>query len=171
MGPFGAIVVCFWAVVWFEAGIVRQLGALSPLLALPLLISGAIMAWAARAIRQPGAFTLDRHSRKVTMQATIGEGIGIAVFLTVLNNTGLTDYDLPSVALVVGLHFIYMAYYIPRRRFYYLAMILLVGSAAGLALGPQQGDLLIGIGAAVMFWVSAVQAIKRSTLLSTHQIG
>ena len=78
---------------------------------------------------------------------------------------------MPSVALVVGLHFIYMAYYIPRRRFYYLAMILLVGSAAGLALGPQQGDLLIGIGAAVMFWVSAVQAIKRGTLLSTHQIG
>ena len=172
MGPFGAIIVSFWAVVWFEAGIARQLGWLSPLLALPLLVSGAIVAWAAQVILQPGtSYALDRHSRTIIMQATIGEGVGIAIFTNVLINTDLTDYVLPSVALVVGLHFIYMAYYIPRRRFYYLAMILLIGSAAGLALGPREGDVLIGVGTAIVFWVFAVLAIRQSASSAVCRIG
>ena len=160
MGPFGAIVVSFWAVIWFEAGIVRQFGWFSPLLALPVLISAVIAAWAVWLVRQPGGGrAMDRHARTITMQATIGEGVGIAASVNILINTGLTDYVIPSIALMVGLHFIYMAYRIPRPRFYGIAAFLLIGALIDLAVGPQGGDALLGIGTAILFWVNAGHAL------------
>ncbi len=138
----------------------RQLGWLSPILALPVLVSAVITAWAVRTIRKPSvSYAMDHHDRKITLQATIGEGIGIVILSNILANAGLMDYIIPSIASIVGLHFIYVAYYIPRPIFHHIGIFLLVGALVGLALGPQKGNVLIGIGTATLFWAIAARAL------------
>ena len=97
-------------------GIVPALGWTNPLLLLPIAIfrytgvSGIVLLQ-----RRATARFGTPHDYEVILWSTIGEGIGIFLFLNVLVNINHQDLILPDMAAVVGLHFIPMAYAIPFR--------------------------------------------------------
>ena len=163
MGPWGAIIMSFFGGIFFTAATVLATGWKTPLLLIPFLVFAAFATLASRRIRRapPGAFDPDARSGKIISWASIAEGVGIPVMAMALANTGHNDLVLPGIALVVGLHFVPIAYAIPFRPFYLLAALLILAAAAGMLLKQPTGSIMAGIAASLALWLASVFALSR----------
>lgn len=112
MGANGAIIMSFFAFVWCVLGLHRTCHWLDGRLAFPFLISAIISVLAVRAARaNPNAARVnDKRIGKIVMWSSIAEGMGIGLLINVFSNIGLADRVLPGVSIVVGLHFLPIAY-------------------------------------------------------------
>jgi hypothetical protein len=163
MGPWGAVIMSFFGGVFFAAASVMASGWKTPLLLIPLLVFAVITTLAARRIKHapPGSFEPDARSGRIISWASIAEGIGIPAMAMVLANTHHNDILLPGIALVVGLHFVPMAYAIPFRPFYLLAALLILAAVAGSLLKQPPGSIMAGISASLALWVASAFALSR----------
>src|ERR1044072_1284314 len=148
------IVLNLFAAVWGAAAI---LGAHLPLwlIAAPILVSGAMLAWSGRALRnvapRPDA---GRVGRLVGIWSAV-EGVAIFATVTALQNLDMVDAIGPAIAIVVGLHFVPLARGIPAPLYYATAgAMVLAGAAALLLPGPERLPAT-GIAAALILWASA----------------
>src|SRR2546423_7828230 len=125
----GIIVLNVFAALWGGAAILSAHLALW-LLAVPLLVSGGMIAWAERAVRHvPPRPDRGRIGRGVGIWSAV-EGVAILVAVNVLRNLGLADAIGPAIAIIVGLHFLPLARGIPVRLYYATgAAIVLAGAA------------------------------------------
>jgi hypothetical protein len=131
-------------------------------LGLPFLAFAAIAAAAAVVIRRPGeGVTVSPQAERAIMWSSIGEGIGLFVAAQATISLGHREMLLPAMALVVGLHFLPMAYAIPFRPFYLLALALLIAAALGFATGAPAGARIAGFAAAAALWTAALLAVRR----------
>jgi hypothetical protein len=163
MGPWGAIIMSFFAGVFFTAATVLATGWKSPLLLIPFLVFAVIATLAARRIKQglPGAFEPDARAGKIISWASIAEGVGIPAMAMLLANTGHNDIVLPDVALIVGLHFVPMAYAIPFRPFYLLTALLILAAVAGTLLKQPTGSIMAGLAASLALRLASALALTR----------
>jgi len=164
MGPWGALIMSFFGGIFFVAANVLASGWKNPLLLIPFLAFAVIAAIAWRRIKHapPGSFEPDSRSDRIISWATIAEGVGIPAIAMVLANTGHNDIVLPGIALVVGLHFLPMAYAIPFRPFYILAALLLLAAVSGMLLKQPEGSIMAGVAASLVLWVASGFALRRS---------
>ena len=95
------------------------------------------------------------------MWSSIAEGIGLFIAANVVMNLGHRDLLLPAMALVVGLHFLPMAYAIPFRPFWLLGLSLLAAAALGFGLDQPAGGVVAGSAAALALTGAAVLALRR----------
>ncbi|RUL75950.1 hypothetical protein EKH80_09500 [Dyella choica] len=134
----------------------------SALLILPVLVLAAFLANLFRVRRSLSAIRQrTEQAGKVVMWSTIGEGVGIPVAINVVKNFGHPEWVLPAIALVVGLHFIPMAFAIPFKAFYALGAVLVAGSIIGMMLPQPIGAALSGLIAGAGLWVASVLATRR----------
>jgi len=163
MGPWGALIMGFFGSVFFTAAIIMQGGWKNPFLLIPVLAFGTITAVSYRLIAHapPGQFEPSARASKIISRSSIAEGVGIPVVILILSNTGHADLVLPGIALVVGLHFLPMAYAIPFRPYYAPAFLLLLAAAAGMWLPQPGGSILSGIMAGSSLWLAAFTALTR----------
>lgn len=161
MGFFGAVFATLTLYrEWHIGGI---------LLGVPFLIFAIIAVVASNTIRLPGAPNVTSKSvGRALMWSSAAEGFGIFLGINVVNNLHQPDLLLPMMALVVGLHFLPIAYAGSFRYFYVLGAVLIVSAAIGLIVGAPIGASIAGFAAALGLWVAAVNAVRRERVFKKN---
>ncbi len=154
MAFFGAVfatLTLFWQ--WHVTGAAA---------AAPFALFAIIAAAAVFVIRLPGAgIEPSERVARVILWSSIGEGIGLFLAANIVINLHCFELLLPAMALVVGLHFLPIAYAAAFRAFYVLGGGLCVTAAIGFIVGPPAGGEIAGSLAAAALWSAAVIAIMR----------
>jgi len=165
MGFWGAMIMSFFGTFFAIASIVQLEGARSPYLVIPVVVFAAFALYARRVHRAVSSerqvHQLTERAQKVVRWASIGEGVGILIAINVANNLGHPELKLAAVALVVGLHFLPMAYGIPFWQFYVLGVALIVTSILGMYMAQPVGNAFAALAACVGLWAAALLAMRR----------
>ncbi len=163
MGPVGTIIMSIFGALFGTMGLMPLASTTSPLLlVLPALIGGLLVVTAVVRIRRsPGAYERPARVGRIIGWSTAGEGVGIFLAVNIVINLGRPDLVLPAIALVVGLHFLPMAYAIPFRPFYANGASLLLVSAIGFALPQPTATVATGVATALALWIASYLALGR----------
>lgn len=154
MGFFGALFV--------SMTLALQCGWTGIAIGLPFLVFAGLAFAATATIRRPGAGLrpTERQSR-ITMWASIAEGVGLFVAANLVTNLGHRELLLPAMALVVGLHFLPMGFGFPYRPYWVLGLALLAAAALGFALAAPLGGAVAGFAAGTALWGASALAVRR----------
>jgi uncharacterized membrane protein len=154
MGFFGAVFVAMTlAWQWHITGAA---------LALPFAGFAVLGLLAIFLLRSPGVGVVPSpQARRAIMWSSIGEGIAMFVGANLVINLHRPEWLLPTCALVVGLHFLPIAYAAPFRPLYGLAGVLILGAATGFALPAPMGGEIAGLIAAAGLWTASALALRR----------
>jgi hypothetical protein len=163
MGPVGAIIMSFFAAVFCVGALWNDPTVSHAWLLLPIAISASIMVQAFRLLKDAPSPD-DAESKRigrVIMWSSIAEGIGIFLAVNICANVHADARLWPAIALVVGLHFLPMAYRIPFRRFYVLSAGLIGVAIIGMLIPAAFAARVGGIGGAVGLWTASIWAVRR----------
>ncbi|WP_232283437.1 hypothetical protein [Sphingomonas sp. PAMC 26617] len=154
MSFFGAVfasLTLYWQ--WHLAGAA---------LALPFLGFVLIGLAASYVIRSPGeGIKPSPNEERAIMWSSIGEGVGLFLASNIVINLHRPDLLMPSMALVVGLHFLPIAFAASFRPFYVLGTALILVAIAGFVVGAPTGGEVAGFMAAGALWLAAAIAVRR----------
>lgn len=165
MGAWGALIMSFFAAVFASLTLYWERQTSGAALALPFVAFVLIGLAASHVIRMPGeGIKPTPREERAIMWSTIGEGIGLFLASNIVINLHRPDLLLPSMALVVGLHFLPIALTARFRPFYVLGVALIVGAIVGFIVGAPTGGELAGFMAAGALWLAAVIAVRRDWL-------
>jgi hypothetical protein len=126
------------------------------LLALAIVISGTIIFAATRIPfgRHSGGFNGKVYGIFVTL-----EFIAILIAVILLNRTGRTEYLIPVIAFIVGAHFFGMVPALRSNDFWWVGGVMCALPLATMSILPQKiWSPVVGIGCAVILWLSALHA-------------
>ena len=172
MGAWGAIIMSFFGALFAALTLAFQFGWTGLNLGLPFGLFVIIALAAAAIIRRPGeGIAPSERAERVIMWSSIGEGVGLFVAAQTVIGLGHREMLLPAMALVVGLHFLPMAYAVPFRPYYGLGFALLAASAAGFVLGGTMGGAVSGFAGAIALWVAALLALRRDIQTKSASSG
>ncbi|OUJ12426.1 hypothetical protein, partial [Acetobacter sp. DsW_063] len=116
-------------------------------------------------IRLPGdGIKPTPKEERAIMWSSIGEGIGLFLASNIVINLHRPELLLPSMALVVGLHFLPIAFAAGFHPFYVLGAALIVAATAGFVMGAPMGGEVSGLMAAGAVWLASGMAIRRDWL-------
>ncbi|WP_249211996.1 hypothetical protein [Gluconobacter cerinus] len=101
---------------------------------------------------------------RAIMWSSIGEGTGLFLASNIVINLHRPDLLLPSMALVVGFHFLPIAFAAGFRPFYILGAALIVAAIVGFVMGAPMGGEVAGLMAAGVLWLASGLAIRRDWL-------
>jgi hypothetical protein len=164
LGVWGAIIMNFFGAVFAALTLALTFQLNGPVWALPFLVFVVIALAAVTVMRRRGqGFTLEKRGERTVMWSSIGEGIGLFVAANVVTNLGHPELLLPAMALVVGLHFLPIAYGVPFPFLYALGAALLAAAAAGFVFVLPLGSQVAGLTAATALWLAAILAVIRDT--------
>lgn len=162
MGAIGAVIMGFFGAVFASATLALQFGWKGAMLALPFLIFLLILLTARRLTGgKDSRIVRSARAKRAIMWSSIGEGIGIFLAANIVGNLGHLEWLLPAIALIVGLHFLPIAYAAPFRPFYGLGGALILAAVAGFLLPQPVGADIAGAGAAISLWIAALMALLR----------
>lgn len=150
------IVLNGFAALWAYAGL-RLSGAAPIPSLLPVVVSLALLASGWR-----GAGTVPprgTHVGKVVGLWSAVEGVALFVTASVLETIHRGDLMFPLGAIIVGLHFFPLARGIPVRLYHATGAGLLFIGLAGLLLPATARPLVVGIGAALVLWATALMVV------------
>lgn len=165
MGASGAIIMSFFGAVFASMTLLLQLKCTGLELGLPFIGFAGIAIAALLAIRLPGeGFARPKGSGRVILWSSTGEGIGLSIVANLLTNLGHSELLLPAMALVVGVHFIPIAYWVPFPQLYTLAAVIILGGIVGLSIDQPNGGMIAGFTAAGALAVASIAAIRRERL-------
>jgi hypothetical protein len=153
---FGSIIVGVFAALWFWMGM-RAADSGWAVACLGVPISALTMAatyWRVRGLPRAPAHERRRIGRVIGW-ASLFEGIAIFVAVNVVTDLGHADLVLPAIAIIVGLHFLPMAYLLGWRNCYWLATAMAAVAICPhvMLADPAMRDLATGTGAACALWV------------------
>ncbi len=162
MGAWGAIIMGFFGAVFATLTLSTALGWSGVERFAPLLVFATIASIAVVLLRRPGASPpLSKQGERAIQWSSAAEGVGIFIAANVVINVGHSEWLLPAIATVVGLHFLPMAYWIPFRPFLVLGVTLLGAAAAGFVLRAPVGPVVAGLSSAAALWVASALALRR----------
>jgi len=131
-------------------------------LLLPFLIFVIVGLLAAFIIRLPGdRNVLSEKAEQTIMWSSIAEGVGLLIASTIIANLHRPEWQLPVMALVVGLHFIPIAFAASYLPFYALGSSLIVSAVVGFIAAAPTGGQIAGIVAATSLWIAAFLGLAR----------
>ena len=157
MSFFGAVfasLTLYWQ--WHLSGVA---------LALPFLVFILTSLAASYVIRAPGeGIKPTPKEERAIMWSSIGEGVGLFLAANIVINLHRPDLLLPSMALVVGLHFLPIAFAAGFRPFYVLGTALVVAAIMGFIVEAPTGGEVTGFMAAGALWLASGIAVRRDWL-------
>ncbi len=152
----------FFGAVFASLTLLLQWRWSGPDLALPFFGFLSVAGAAILVMRLPGeGFVRPEGSGRVMMWSSIGEGIALFLVNQLAVGLGRPDLVLPAMALVVGLHFVPIAYCAPFRSLYVLAAVIVLGGLVGLLLHQPAGGTVSGFTAAAALAVASIAAVRR----------
>lgn len=162
MGAWGALIMSFFGAVFASLTLYWQWHVYGADLALPFLAFALIGAAAGSVIRIPGdGIRPSPKEERAIMWSSIGEGVGLFLVANIVINLHRPDLLLPSMALVVGLHFLPIALAAGFRPYFVLGTALIGASIMGFLMGAPTGGELTGFMAAGALWVASGIAVRR----------
>jgi hypothetical protein len=159
----GLLVLTIFAAFWAWAAIWLS-GAPHALVLLPIGISLALLASGWRGTGM--APTRGRHVGRVVGIWSAVEGVALFLTANVLVNLHRADLMLPAGALIVGLHFFPLARGIPARVYTATGAGLVLVAIAGFAVPASVRPLLVGLGAALVLWGTALAIVLQARRLA-----
>lgn len=162
MGSWGALIMSFFGAFFASMTLYWQFDESGLKLVLPFIVFGIIACFAVHVIRQPGdGIAPSERARKVISWSSIGEGVGLFLASNIVMNFHHPEFLMPVMALVVGLHFIPVAYAAPFSPFYTLGGVLIFVGLIGFVLGAPLGSAISGFMSAGGLWAASLLAIWR----------
>jgi len=169
MSVTGALILAFFASVWWIVGLRAASHGPALVYLVPVVVAAALgsVFWgvAQRRGASPSAVDDAEEARRGRLVgwASAAEGIAIFIAANVLVNTGHRDAIAPTIALIVGAHFVPLARGL-RAPAYYLTAGALAGlGVIGLTIGDVPTRLtLVSAGAAGVLWLTALSALVRA---------
>lgn len=165
MGAWGALIMSFFGAVFASLTLYWQWHLHGVTLVLPFLGFILIGFAASYVIRAPGeGIKPSPKEERTIMLSSIGEGIALFLAANIVMNLHRPDLLLPSMALVVGLHFLPIAFAAGFRPFYVLGTALIVAAIAGFIVKAPTGGEVAGFMAAGALWLASGSAVRRDWL-------
>lgn len=165
MGAWGALIMSFFGAVFVSLTLYWHWHLSDIALAAPFLGFVLIGLAAVYVIRSPGeGIKPSQEEERAIMWSSVGEGIGLFLASNIVINLHRPDLLLPSMALVVGLHFIPIAFTAGFRPFYVLGAALIVAGSAGFVVEAPMGGQVAGLMAGGTLWLASGMAIRRDWL-------
>jgi hypothetical protein len=157
-----SLVLDFFACMWAGAAIVSDALPLW-VLVVPVAVSAALAVAACRAAGRlpPRTPSESRRVAKITAPATLGEGLAILVAVNVLPGAGRTDDLAPTVALIVGCHFVPMGWLLPSAIYRATAAALIVCGLADFALPASDRTIAICLASAIILWIASIGYVAK----------
>ena len=157
MNSIGAIIIACFAVVWVGAG-AHQLSRrwFIWVLVAAIFVSTAIICAASHVQfgRQTGGFNGKIYGIFVGFEV-----IAIVCAVILLNQLKAKQYLLPVIAFIVGLHFFGMVPALQSNEFWWVGGVMCALSLLAIFALPQETwTPVVGIGCAVILWLSALGA-------------
>ena len=152
-------VLTIFGAIWGGIGLARFGW---PVMAVPVVISVMLIAWASR-IAAPvrAAADASRIGRLIGIW-TMVEGIAIFATFALTPVLGIPDAAVPILAIVVGLHFLPIARGIPTPVYYATGSAMIATGAIALLLPAADRHAATGIPCAIILWASCVAIGQRS---------
>jgi hypothetical protein len=163
VSPVSAIVFSAFGGLWVVFAILSQRSPAPILCVVPIGIAAVLVVWSISVAktRRPLAPDDKRRLRRVVMYASAFEGVAIFVGIGVLKNMAMVDQYLSLLALIVGLHFLPFARYIPDWRYYPVALSLMaIGIAGALVPSPDVRAWFIGLSSGLVLWTASIIALR-----------
>lgn len=156
----GAIwVLAVFAAIWGAAGVL--VGHLPAWLAIvPVAVSGGLLLWARGQSVGTGNPVEGDHVGRVVGIATAVEGVAIFLVANVLINLHQPTALMPAIAVIVGLHFLPLARWIPVPVYYLTGGALVVIGLAAMLMPPGDRAIVTGFAAAAALWVSLLLLVR-----------
>ncbi|MGA8216879.1 MAG: hypothetical protein WB799_25065 [Candidatus Sulfotelmatobacter sp.] len=172
MSNTGARIMSVFAAVWCIAGI-RTAMVASPLwYAVPVVITVVIVTAALHRSAESSPAPPNDGSRRARLVgiAIAIEGLLILVTVNVLINTGKQNWTVPVIAVIVGLHFLLLARWLPARLYYATGVLLIACGLLGFGISDVRYRILIvTVGAACVLWFTSVAVLMRAIRLRTDR--
>jgi len=163
MTPTSAIIFSVFGGLWVVFAILSQRTSKPILCLVPLIIAAVLIKWSVSAAKAQMKLPLGERRRRnrIVLYATAFEGIAIFVGANVLNNLDLADQYLPMLALIVGLHFLPFARYIPDWRYFPISLTLMaIGTAGIFVTSPDLRAWFVGLSSALVLWTASIIALR-----------
>ncbi|THD36236.1 MAG: hypothetical protein E7773_09990 [Sphingomonas sp.] len=155
----GIWVLNIMAAIWGVAAV--RMGQLPEWLAVvPIAISAGLLFWASRQPVGTGSPVEGDHVGRVVGIATAVEGVAIFLVANVLINLHVPTVVMPAIAIIVGLHFLPLARWIPVPLYYRTGAALIVVGLAVLFFPVADRSLATGTAAALILWASGVLLVR-----------
>lgn len=165
VGAWGALIMGFFGAVFASMTLYWQWHLHGIVLALPFLGFVLIGIAGNHVIRAPGqGITPTPGEERAILWSSIGEGVGLFLVANIVMNLHRPDLLLPSMALVVGLHFLPIAFAGGFRPFYGLGTVLIVAAIMGFVIEAPTGGEVAGFMAAGALWLASGLALRRDGL-------
>ena len=168
MSITGALILGFFATVWWVIGLRAAGHGAAVVYPVPIVVAAAIGFAAWRQGRRGDVGEVEDAGEKARRDrlvgwASAGEGIAIFIAANVLVNTGHRGAVASAVAIIVGAHFVPLARGLPAPAYYGTAGVLVLLGLAGLAIpDPALRLTVVSAGAAAVLWLTAVSALRRA---------
>lgn len=156
----GIWVLTIFAAIWGAAGIVVGHGPVW-LAVVPVAISVALLLWASRQPVGTGNPVEGDHVGRAIGIATAIEGVAMFLAANILINLHMPTLLMPVFAIIVGLHFLPLARWIPVPLYYRTGGALIAVGLAASFLPPEHRAIATGIAAALVLWASGILLIRR----------
>jgi hypothetical protein len=162
MSGWGAVILSFFGGVFAALTMYWQWHIEGIALAFPFIVFAIVGSLAAYIIRMPGYRNgLSERTRRVIMWSSIAEGVAIFTASTIVANLHRPEWQLPVMALAVGLHFLPIAFSASSRSLYVLGASLIASAILGFVVAAPVGGEIAGIAAAASLWTAACLGVAR----------
>lgn len=162
MSVWGAIIMGFFGSVFASLTIYWQWHLTGILLATPFSVFSIIIALAVYVVRMPGLRNmLSERTKKAIVWSSMAEGVGLFIASTIIANLHRPEWQLPVMALIIGLHFLPIAFAASYRPFYLLAGALIMAAIIGVVTAAPTGGEIAGVMAATSLWIAAFLGVAR----------
>ena len=159
----GSIIMSFFATIWWIVGVLNS--GWSPIVSFGIPIAIFVFLFANRKKENITPTELSeqegRRIGRIVGIASGAEGIIIFVAVNILANIGKSDLLSPIIAIIVGLHFIPLAQWIPARLYYYTALVLVVVGTFGLFISDSILRFkIVCVGSALTLWITSYFVLR-----------
>ena len=171
MGGRGAVILSFFGSVFVALTMYWQWHITGIALAAPFVVFAIVGSSALYALRLPGDGTaLSPRTRQVVMWSSMAEGVGMFIGSNIVINLHRPEWQLPMMALVVGLHFLPIAYSASSRLLYTLGAALIASAIVGFVVAAPVGGTVAGLAAAGILWIAACLGVARDLRSKTAAV-
>ena len=147
------VVLGVFAALWWFGGVHFAHGPIGLALVGPVFSALLIAVASSRLKGEPARSAAEKKRMgRLFGLASFGEGLAIAVVGNLLIHLHAVDYMFPALAVIVGLHFLPLAKWVPVRAYYVTGPLLVLIGLGGLALHGEHRPLAIGLMSAVVLW-------------------